>query len=109
MADIVRGFVEGVGAGGGAARSVAAGIARVPDVSGVGGDGGPTGAAVDDTADSKPGSAVTVSTSALSRTLRAGVAGPVRGGGACPGTLLIGELDNGEEGEGLWRQIKMVN
>ena len=82
MADIGRGFVEGVGAGGGAARSVAAGIARVPDVGGVGGDGGPTGAAVDDTAHPEPSSAVTVSTSSFSRTLRAGIAGPVGGGGA---------------------------
>ena len=101
MADISRGFVEGVGAGGGAARSVAAGIARVPDVGGVGGDGGPTGAAVDDTAHPEPSSAVTVSSAALRRTLGGGVAGPVGGGGAGSCALLVGELDNGEQGECL--------
>ena len=53
------------------------------------------------TAHSKPSSTVTVSTSSLSRALRAGVAGPVGGGGARPRALLVGELDDGEEGEGL--------
>ena len=101
MADIGRGFVEGVGAGGGAARSVAAGIARVPDVSGVGGDGGPTGTAVYDTAHSEPRSAVTISSAALRRTLGGGVAGTVGGGGAGSCALLVGELDDGEEGECL--------
>ena len=81
MADIVRGFADGEGTTSCTARSVAAGVSRVPDVGGVGGDGGTTGAAIDDTAHSKPSCAVSVSTSALSRTLRAGVAGPVGGGG----------------------------
>ena len=53
------------------------------------------------TADSKPGSTVPVSTPALSRALRAGVAGTVGGGGAGSRALLVGELDDGEEGEGL--------
>ena len=136
MADIVRGFADGEGTTSCTARSVAAGVSRVPDVGGVGGDGGATGAAVDDTAHSKPSCAVSISTSALSRTLRAGVAGPVGGGvdhtahskpsstvtisasalsgalragvagpvgggGARPCALLVGELDDGEEREGL--------
>ena len=109
LTDVSGDLVEGEGAGGGTGGGVAAGVARVPDVGRVGGDGGATGGGVDHTADTEPSSAVTISTAALSGALRAGVAGPVRGGGACPGTLLIGELDNGEEGEGLWRQIKMVN
>ena len=106
LTDVSGDLVEGEGAGGGTGGGVAAGVAGVPDVGGVGGDGGPTGAAVDDTAHSKPSSAVTISTAALSGALRAGVAGPVGGGGAGSGALLVGELDDGEEGEGLWRRIK---
>ena len=101
MADIIRGFADAEGTTPSTARSVAAGIARVPDVGGVGGDGGPTGAAVDDTAHPEPSSAVTVSSAALRRTLGGGVAGPVGGGGAGSCALLVGELDNGEQGECL--------
>ena len=107
MADIIRLLAEGVGAGGGTGGRVAAGVARVPDVGGVGGDGRAAGGGVDHTADSKPSSAVTISTAALGGALRAGVAGPVGGGGAGSGTLLVGELDDGEEREGLWRKIKV--
>ena len=38
LADIIRLLAEGVGAGGGTGGRVAAGVARVPDVGGVGGD-----------------------------------------------------------------------
>ena len=101
LADIVRLLAEGVGAGGGTGGCVAAGVSRVPDVGGVGGDGSATGGGVDHTAHSKPSGTVPVSTTALSGALRAGVAGPVGGGGARPRALLVGELDDGEEGEGL--------
>ena len=104
LTDIVGHLAEGVGAGGGTGGGVAAGVARVPDVGGVGGDGRATGGGVDHTADTEPSSAVTISTAALSGALRAGVAGPVGGGGAGSGALLVGELDDGEEGEGLWRR-----
>ena len=101
LTDVVRDLVEGVGAGGGTGGRVAAGVARVPDVGGVGGDGGATGGGVDHTADTEPSSAVPISTAALSGALRAGVAGPVGGGGARPCALLVGELDDGEQRESL--------
>ena len=69
LTDVSRDLVEGEGAGGGAGGRVAAGVARVPYVGGVGGDGRATGGAVDHTAHSEPSGAVTISTSALSRTL----------------------------------------
>ena len=101
MTYIRRFFADSISAGGGTRGGVAAGVSRVPDVGGVGGDGGPTGGGVDDTAYSEPSSAVSVSTAALGRTLRAGVASPVGGGGAGARALLVGELDDGEEREGL--------
>ena len=81
--------------------SVGAGVARVPDVGGVGGDGGTTGGGGDDTANSKPRSTVAISTAALGRTLGAGVTSSKGGGGAGACALLVGELDDGEQGEGL--------
>ena len=94
LADVSRDLVEGVGAGGGTGGRVAAGVARVPDVGGVGGDGRATGGGVDHAADTETSSAVSISTAALSGALRAGVAGPVGGGGAGSGALLVGELDD---------------
>ena len=102
LADIVRLLAEGVGAGGGAGGGVAAGVARVPDVGGVGGDGGATCGGVDDTTHPEPCSTVTIGTATLGRTLGAGVAGPVGRRGACSCTLLVGELDDGEQREGLY-------
>jgi len=72
LADIVRDLADAEGTTSCTARRVAAGVARVPDVGGVGGDGGATGSGVDHTADSEPSSTVAVSTSALSRAFRAG-------------------------------------
>ena len=65
LADIVRLLAEGVGTGGGAGGRVAAGVARVPHVGGVGGDGRATGGGVEHTADSKPSSTVAITTSSL--------------------------------------------
>ena len=107
LADIVRGLVEGVGTGGGTGGGVAAGVSRVPDVGGVGGDGGATSRAGNHTAHSKPRGTVSVSSAALRRALRAGVAGPECGGGARPRTLLVGELDDGEQGECLYGKRKL--
>ena len=82
MADIIRGFADAEGTTSGTAWCVAAGVSRVPDVGGVGGDGGATSRAGNHTAHSKPRGTVSVSSAALRRALRAGVAGPVGGGGA---------------------------
>ena len=101
LADVVRHLVDGEGAGGGAAGLVAAGVGGVPDVGGVGGDRGATGGGGDDTAHTEPGRTFPVSAATLGGALRAGVAGPVGGGGARPCALLVGELDDGEEREGL--------
>ena len=43
LTDVVGHLAEGVCAGGGTGGGVAAGVVGVPDVGGVGGDGGPTG------------------------------------------------------------------
>ena len=83
LADVVRHLVDGEGAGGGAARLVAAGVGGVPDVGRVGGDGGATGGGGNDTADSKPSSAVPISTPTLGGAFRGRVAGAVGAGGAC--------------------------
>ena len=65
LADIVRLLAEGECAGGGTGGRVAAGVARVPHVGGVGGDGRATGGAVEHTADSKASSTVAITTSSL--------------------------------------------
>ena len=65
LTDVSGDLVEGEGAGGGAGGRVAAGVARVPHVGGVGGDGRATGGAVEHTADSKPSSTVAITTSSL--------------------------------------------
>ena len=101
LTDVVDHLVDGEGAGGGAAGFVAAGVCGVPDVGGVGGYRGATGGGGDDTAHPEPGGTFAVSAASICGALRAGVAGPVGGGGAGPGALLVGELDDGEEGEGL--------
>ena len=101
LTDVVRHLAEGVGAGGSTGGGVAAGVVRVPDVGGVGGDGGATCGGVDDTTHPEPCSTVTIGTATLGRTLGAGVAGPVGRRGACSCTLLVGELDDGEQREGL--------
>ena len=69
MADIIRGFADAEGTTSGTAWCVAAGVSRVPDVGGVGGDCGTAGTIVDHTAHSEPSSTVTVSTASLSRAL----------------------------------------
>ena len=101
LTDVIRHLAEGVGAGGSTGGGVAAGVVRVPDVGGVGGDGGATCGGVDDTTHPEPCSTVTIGTATLGRTLGAGVAGPVGRRGACSCTLLVGELDDGEQREGL--------
>ena len=53
------------------------------------------------TADSEARGTVAVSAAPLGGALRAGVAGAVGGAGAGGRALLVGELDDGEQGEGL--------
>ena len=101
MTNVIRCFFESKGASGCTSGRVAAGVSRVPDVGGVGGDGGPTSCCRDDTAYSEPGSTVSVSTSTFSGTFRTGVASPVGCGRTGARALLVGELDDGEEREGL--------
>ena len=74
LTDVTGHLVDSVGAGGGTGGGVAAGVSRVPDVGGVGGDGSATGGGGYHTAYSEPSSAVSVSTTTFSGTFRAGVA-----------------------------------
>ena len=95
-------LVDSVGAGAGAGGGVGARVVWVPDVGRVGGDRGATAGGGDDAAHPEPGGTLAVSAASLGGALRAGVAGPVGRGGAGSCALLVGELDDGEEGEGLW-------
>ena len=61
------------------------------------------------TADSEARGTVAVSAAPLGGALRAGVAGAVGRAGAGGRALLVGELDNGEQGEGLWRKYKKLD
>ena len=101
LTDVVGHLVDGEGAGGGAAGFVPAGVGGVPDVGGVGGDRGATAGGGDDAAHPEPGRTFAVSAASFGGALRGGVAGPVGGRGAGSGALLVGELDDGEEGECL--------
>ena len=65
LADVLRHLVDGEGAGGGAARLVAAGVGGVPDVGRVGGDDGAAGRGVDHTADAETRGTVPVRAPAL--------------------------------------------
>ena len=54
------------------------------------------------TADAEARGAVSIRAAALGGALRAGVTRAVRGGGARGSALLVRELDDGEQREGLW-------
>ena len=101
LADVVGDLLDGEGAGGGTAGLVAAGVGGVPDVGRVGGDRGATAGGGDDAAHPEPGGTLAVSAASLGGALRAGVAGPVGRGGAGSCALLVGELDDGEQGQRL--------
>ena len=55
------------------------------------------------TAHSKPSSTVPIRAAPLGGALWAGVACSIGRAGAGGCALLVGELDNGEQGEGLWK------
>ena len=96
-------LVDSVGAGAGAGGGVGARVVWVPDVGRVGGDDGAAGRGVDHAADAEPRGTVPIRAPALGRALRAGVARPVGRAGAGSGALLVGELDDGEQGKCLCR------
>ena len=97
LADVVGHFSNSEGAGASVRGSVCAGVARVPDVRGVGGDGGPAGGGGDDAADPEARGTGAGGRPASAAALGGGVAGPVGGGGTAAGALVIGELDHAEE------------
>ena len=103
LTDIVRDFVDGEDTCSPSGGGVGAGVARVPDVRGVGGDGGPAGGGGDDAAHSEARGTSAGGRPASAAALGGGVAGPVGGGGAGADTLVIGELDHAEQGELLYR------
>ena len=101
LTHVLTDLVDSVGACARTAGGVRAGIAGIPDVGGVGGDDAATRGAVDHTADTEAGGAVSIRAASLGRALRAGVAGAVGGARAGRRALLVRELDDGEQGEGL--------
>ena len=99
LADIIRHFLDGGGAGPSRGWSPAAGVARVPDVGVVGGDRGPTGGGRDHAADTEPGCAGSLRAPGSAGALRGGVARPYRRGGGGAGADVVGELDYAEQRE----------
>ena len=65
LTNVIRHLADGVLARPGAAHSVGAGVARVPDVGGVGGDGGATSGGADDAADSKSSCTTSIGATSL--------------------------------------------
>ena len=97
MTDVIRDFSYSEGTRSSVSGSIAAGVARVPDVCRVRRYGGPAGRGGDDAADAKACSTVTVSAASSGAALRAGVARPIGGARARACALLVGELDDREE------------
>ena len=101
LADVVRDLADGVLAAPGRG-GVGAGVSRVPDVGGVGGDGGPAGGGGDDAADPEARGTGAGGRTASAAALGGGVAGPVGVGGGRADALVVGELDDVEQGELLF-------
>ena len=101
LTHIITDLVDSVGACARTAGGVRAGVAGIPDVGGVGGDDAATGGAVDDAADTKASSTVSIRAASLGCALGAGVTRAIGGGGAGRSALLVRELDDGEQGEAL--------
>ena len=79
LTHVITDLVDSVGACARTAGGVRARIAGIPDVGGVGGDDAATRGAVDDTADTKAGGAVSIRAAAPGRARRASVPGAVGG------------------------------
>ena len=108
LADVVGHFSNSEGAGASVRGSVCAGVARVPDVRGVSGDGGPAGGGGDDAADPEARGTGTRGRPASTAALGGGEAGPV-GVGVAASALLIGELDHAEQGELLFMEKHIIS
>ena len=106
LTDVVRALSYSEGASSPSGRRVCAGVARVPDVRGVGGDGGAAGGGGDDAADPEARGTGAGGRPASAAALGGGVAGPVGVGGGRADALVVGELDDVEQGEKLWRGIR---
>ena len=78
----------------------------VPDVGGVGREGGGAGGGEDDAANPEPGGAIAVRRAGLAAALCRRVAGAQTGGAA--GALLVRELHYREQGECLWGEKQLI-
>ena len=105
LTHISRHFIDCIWTCAGTANSVGAWIVWISDVSCICRDWCTACWCCDDTADSKSSSTVSIRASTLCCTLRAGVTGPIGGAGTGGCALLVGELDNGEQGESLWYKM----
>ena len=101
MANVILHFLDSVGTCSGTGGGVGAGIVGVPDVGCVGGDARAAGRGCDHTTDSEPSRTVSIRGAPLGCALGAGVTSAVGRGGAGGCALLVGELDNREQGESL--------
>ena len=101
LADVVGHFSNSEDAGASSSWSEGAGVARVPDVGGVGGDGGPTGGGGDDAADPEARGTGARGRPTFTAALGGGEAGPVGGGGGGADALVVGKLNDVEQGENL--------
>ena len=103
LADIILLLLDGERTGSGAGGREGARVVGVPDVGGVGRDGGAAGRGGDDAANSKPRSTAAGGRSSPGGALRGGVAGALRARGGGVRTLLVRELDDSEERHLIWR------
>ena len=109
LADVVGHFSNSEDAGASSSWSEGAGVSRVPDVGGVGGDGGVAGGGGDDAADPEARGTGAGGRSASAAALGGGVAGPVGVGGGGADALVVGELDDVEQGELLFIEKDIIS
>ena len=102
LANVIWHLLDSVGTCSSTGRCVGTWIVGVSDVGCICGDAGAASWGCDDTAHSESSSTVSIRWSSLGCALWAGVTGAIGGGGAGGCALLVGELDNGEQGESLW-------
>ena len=98
LTDVARQLADRCGAGApSAGGSDTTGVARVPDVGVVGGEGGATGGGGDDTADPEACSTGPTGRPTPAGALRGAVAGPCRAGVSAARAVVIGELHDAEQ------------
>ena len=105
LANVIWHLLDSVGTCSSTGRCVGTWIVRVSDVGCICGDAGAASWGCDDTAHSESSSTVSIRWATLGCALWAGVTGAIGGGGAGGCALLVGELDNGEQGESLWIEM----